>query len=194
MGPSSDPNLLARPFAPGTIAFVSHGDAARAVLITGVFGSGKSSVAAEMADILERRDVRYALLDLDYLAWGYPGSGRREAEHRMMLKNLQAVTANYVDAGVRSFVLARSIRSRSELDSLRSALGMPLTTVRLTLPVREIQRRLSADVTSARRDDLREAAAWIAAAHGVGIEDATVSNEGSIPDVASSILERLGWT
>jgi putative protein kinase ArgK-like GTPase of G3E family len=41
--------------------------AAEAVLITGVYGSGKSSAAEEIAYLLEQRGTRYALLDLDFL-------------------------------------------------------------------------------------------------------------------------------
>jgi adenylylsulfate kinase-like enzyme len=41
---------------------------AEAVLLTGVYGSGKSSVAAEIAYLLERQGRPYALLDLDYLS------------------------------------------------------------------------------------------------------------------------------
>ena len=52
---------------------------AEAVLIVGAYLTGKSSVAAEIADILEDRGVFYALLDLDYLGWadapGYDGHG-----------------------------------------------------------------------------------------------------------------------
>jgi adenylylsulfate kinase-like enzyme len=40
---------------------------AEGVLITGVYESGKSSVAAEIAYLLEQRGEPYALLDLDYL-------------------------------------------------------------------------------------------------------------------------------
>ena len=36
-----------------------------AVLITGVYGSGKSSVAQEIAHLLDKQDAPYALLDLD---------------------------------------------------------------------------------------------------------------------------------
>ena len=42
------------------------------VLITGVYGSGKSSVAAEIAYLLEQHGERFALLDLDYLSWAGP--------------------------------------------------------------------------------------------------------------------------
>jgi signal recognition particle GTPase len=41
---------------------------AEGVLITGVYGSGKSSVAAEIAYLLEQHGERFALLDLDYLS------------------------------------------------------------------------------------------------------------------------------
>jgi adenylylsulfate kinase-like enzyme len=36
------------------------------VLITGVYGSGKSTVGAEIAYLLEQRRQPYALLDLDF--------------------------------------------------------------------------------------------------------------------------------
>jgi adenylylsulfate kinase-like enzyme len=36
-----------------------------AVLLTGLFGTGKSTVAAEMADLLEDARLPYAALDLD---------------------------------------------------------------------------------------------------------------------------------
>ena len=40
---------------------------AEGVLITGVYGSGKSSVAAEIAYLLQQRRQPFALLDLDFL-------------------------------------------------------------------------------------------------------------------------------
>jgi len=45
---------------------------AESVLLTGVYGSGKSSVAEEIAYLLEQRGEPYALLDLDYLGWAGP--------------------------------------------------------------------------------------------------------------------------
>ena len=41
---------------------------AEGVLLTGVYGSGKSSVAQEIAYLLEQQGEPFALLDLDYLA------------------------------------------------------------------------------------------------------------------------------
>src|SRR5262245_41809878 len=108
--------------------------ALEAVLLTGAFGVGKSAVAAEIADALERLGVRYAMLDLDYLAWGYPGSDEDGAEFDMLLRNLEPVLSNYLSVGVRRVVLAGTIHAPQELAGLRAALPMPLRVVRLTVP------------------------------------------------------------
>ena len=52
-----------------------------------MYGSGKSSVAAEITYLLEQRDQPYALLDLDYLGW----VSDHAIGYRMMLRNLAAV-------------------------------------------------------------------------------------------------------
>ena len=166
---------------------------AEAVLITGVYGSGKSSVAEEIAYLLEQRGELYALLDLDYLSWAGTGADDRVAEFGLMLQNLTAVAANYRRAGIRVFVLAYFVRSRGEVQGVRQALGLPLRVVRLTVPLPDIERRLANDVTSGRRDDLRAAASSIAAAEGAGVEDAAISNDRPIGVVARDVMTLLGW-
>ena len=166
---------------------------AEGVLITGVYGSGKSSVAAEIAYLLERHGERFALLDLDYLSWGGTGADDRAAEFGLMLQNLSAVAANYRRAGIRLFVLAYFVRSADEVRSVREAVGLPLRVVRLEVPLPDIERRLAGDVTSGRRDDLREAAASIAAAEGAGVEDVVIGNDRPIGVVAQDVLSFLGW-
>jgi hypothetical protein len=166
---------------------------AEGVLVTGVYGSGKSSVAQEIAYLLEHRGEPYALLDLDYLSWAGTGAEDRAAEFAMMQANLTAVTANYRRAGIRVFVLAYFVRSPGEVHGVRQALGLPLRVVRLTVPLPDIQRRLAHDVTSGRRDDLREAASSIAAAEGAGVEDVAISNDRPIGVVARDVMTFLGW-
>ena len=163
------------------------------MLITGVYGSGKSSVAEEMAAVLEERNASYALLDLDFLAWFDTGEEGGPTEHSMMLTNLAAVVGNYLTVGVRFFILAKAFRDAGELEDLKVGLPMPLKVVRLTVPLEEIEGRLSHDVTTGRRDDLREAAAWVAASTGVGIEDLTVPNDRPVREVAVEVLNWLGW-
>lgn len=160
------------------------------VLITGVYGSGKSSVAAEITYLLEQRQRPYALLDLDYLGWG----GRDdEMGHRIMLRNLAAVGSNWRDVGIGVFVLAYFVRDLDALRSIREALGVPLRVVRLSVPLLEIERRLAGDVISGRRNDLREAAASLARREGLGIEDIAVDNDRAVGSVAREIMSWLGW-
>jgi hypothetical protein len=164
-----------------------------AVLITGVYGSGKSSVAQEIAVLLEQRNAPYALLDLDFLGWLDTGDEGGSTEHSVMLKNLTALISNYLAISIGFFVLAGAIRDRAQLEDLKAELPMPLRVVRLTVPLEEIEKRLRSEVTTGRGEDLREAALWVAGSLGVGIEDVTVSNERPIQEVAAEILEWLGW-
>ena len=147
----------------------------------------------EIAYLLEQRAEPYALLDLDYLSWGGTGADDRAAEFGLMLQNLSAVAANYRRAGIRLFVLAYFVRSPDEVRSVRDAVGLPLRVVRLEVPLPDIERRLAGDVTSGRRDDLREAAVSVAAAEGIGVEDVVIGNDRPIGVVARDVLSFLGW-
>jgi hypothetical protein len=66
--------------------------------------------------------------------------------------------------------------------------------VLLAVPLPDITRRLASDVTSGRANDLRAAGASIAAAEGVGVEDAVVTNDRPIAVVTQEVLTFLGWT
>jgi len=166
---------------------------AEGVLLTGVYGSGKSSVAEEIAYLLEHRGERYALLDLAYLSWAGDGTGDRGSEFGFMLENLAAVTANCRRAGIRLFVLAYFARNTSEVQGIRDALGLPLQVVRPTVPLPDIEQRLAGHVTGGRRDDLREAAASIATGEGTGVEDVAIGNDRPIALVARQVMTFLGW-
>lgn len=166
---------------------------AEGVLLTGVYGSGKSSVAEEIVYLLEQRADPHALLDLDYLSWAGTGTEDRAAEFALMLQNLTAVAANYRRAGIQHFVLAYFVRTPGEVLGVRDALGLPLRVAHLTVPLPVIEARLASDVTSGRRDDLREAASSIAGAAGAGVEDVTISNDRPIGTVAREVLAFLGW-
>lgn len=162
---------------------------AEAVLITGVFGSGKSSVAAEITYLLEQRLRPYALLDLDHLGW----VADHEMGHRMMLRNLAAVAPNFRDAGIDLFVLAYFARDHEAVRCIREALGVPLRVVRLAVPLQEIERRLGADPTSGRRDDLRDATASLASGEGIGVEDLVVDGDRPLAAVAREVTSWVGW-
>ena len=146
-------------------------DGAEAVLLTGLFGVGKSTVAADMADLLEDSGIVYAALDLDWLTWTNAGGPTRADEHRTMLTNLAAIVRNYRDAGVFKFVLARSVRDRHEHQSLAATMAMPVRVVELTLPYDELSRRLATDPTDERQEDLAHSREWLGENLGTGFAD-----------------------
>ncbi len=166
---------------------------AQAVLFTGVYGTGKTSMVEEIADIMEERGVRYGAIDLDWLAWFDPGFGDHDAGQPVMMQNVDAVVGNYHAAGIRRFVLAGAMSSVDQLDDLRAALSMPLTVVRLTVPIDEIERRLGASVTASRHDDLRVAKEWIATGRGEALGDLVLENDRPIREVALTVVSALGW-
>jgi adenylylsulfate kinase-like enzyme len=166
---------------------------AQAVLITGVYGTGKTSVVEEMADVLEGRGVRYAALDLDWLAWFNPGSPSHAAGFPVMLENVGAVIGNYLEAGVTHIAMAGSMSSADQVQALRDTLGMRLMVVRLTLPIEEIERRIGDSPTAGRQDDLEVARTWIAEGRGETIGDLVIENDRPLREVAQHVLDALGW-
>jgi hypothetical protein len=164
------------------------------VLISGAYGTGKSSVAAEIAETLERRGVSYGAIDLDWLMWFDVPGMEHGAARGVFLANVAGVVRNYRDFGVRHVVLAGAVRDRDEVRTLEAATSMPLRVVRLEVPLDEIARRLAPDPTSGRRDDLEVAARWLADGVGVGIEDLAVANVGAIQTAARPVIDWLGWT
>lgn len=163
------------------------------VLITGVYGSGKSTVAAEICYLLEQRRQPYALLDLDFLGWGVTDFDAGASTTALMLRNLAAVAANYRAAGIGLFILASFVSSQNELDDIRAAAGVPLRVVRLTAPLATIEQRLAAEVTTERQEELRQAARHLADGAGAGLEDVVVASDRPVSLVAREILTWLSW-
>ena len=165
----------------------------RALLITGVYGAGKSTVAAEIADILEARGERYAAIDLDWLAWAnVEGAGHDDPQ--LLIRNLAAVVANDRAAGARSFILAGTIETEAVLAALRDAVGAPLAVIRLDVPPDVIAARLGRDPTRARADDLAIALAALASGRGAGLGGAAVDGVGPVRVVAQRVLAAAGWS
>jgi adenylylsulfate kinase len=164
----------------------------RALLLTGIFGTGKSSVAEEIAELLEASEQRYAAIDLDWLGWSnVDGSGHDE--HEILARNLAAVVGIYREAGAQRFVLAGSVEDAARLEAIRAAIDAPLTVVKLTAPLDVIEERLGSSPTSGRADDLARARVSFAAGAGAGLEDVVIENTGPIRETALRVLEAAGW-
>lgn len=168
-------------------------DSAEAVLVTGVYGAGKSTVVADIGGMLERRGEYYGVLDVDWLGWFDAGVGD-EGHRRVLLSNVQRVCGAYLEVGVRRLALAHAVRDRAELDALRVAVAVPMRVVRLDVSADLVARRLSADPTEERReDDLRVAGEWLSARHGVGLEDLVLPGDQPVRRTSEAICSWLGW-
>jgi hypothetical protein len=162
------------------------------VLITGVYGAGKTSVCEEIAEVLEAAGRTYGAIDLDWLWWfDVPGLGERPRD-RVGLANLSAVVGNYLSVGVERFVIAGTVESGDDVDALRAALPFPLRVVQLTLPYDEIAARLSSAVTAGRANDLEEARRQIERLP-TDLGELVLANDRPIREVADQILDWLGW-
>ena len=163
------------------------------MLVTGVYGAGKSTVVADIGGMLERRGEYYGVLDVDWLGWFDAGAGA-EVHQRVLQSNVRSVCNNYLEAGVRRLALARAVRDRVELDALRVAVAVPMRVVRLDVSADLIARRLSADPTEERReDDLRVAREWMSARRGVGLEDLVLPGDQPVRRTSEAICSWLGW-
>jgi hypothetical protein len=164
-----------------------------ALLVTGVFGVGKTSVVEEMAEILESARIRYAALDLDWLCWGWPGTDTPEAGYQLMLENLASVVNNYRRRAVERFLMAGTIGTDAQLSLLGDTIGMPVRVVRLTLPINQIRHRLAEAPTVGRANDLRRAEEMVASRTSERLGDLAVNNDRPLREVADEILDWLGW-
>ena len=162
------------------------------MLITGAYGTGKSSAVEEIAELLEDAGLSYAAIDLDWLMW-FDADVDDAQREQVFLANLRAMVGNYLAVGVKWFLMAGAIRDEAALTAIREAIPVPLRVVRLSLPIAEIEARLGTAVTVGRQDDLRVARQWTAASTGVGIEDVTIPNDRPIRQTALEVLAWLDW-
>jgi len=185
-------DLLGGP-ARGAGTVPTPGDA-RAVLVTGVYGAGKTTVAVELADRLDAAGVAVAAIDLDWLGWySAPVAWDEHDDPRLTLRNLAALRDTYLDAGVRTFVLAGAAREPSAVERVRGVMRMPLDVVRLEVDAAIVRSRLTGDPNASRAEDLETALRDLEAERP---DDGAWPVDGSRPtgEVAAAILEHLGMS
>lgn len=148
---------------------------ARALLVTGTVGVGKSSVAAAAGDLLRERRVANAVVDLDELRRAWPAASDDRFNTRMMLANLSAVAANYVGAGFTTLVLAGVLETAEDRRQHAEAVAVPLTVCRLVADLDAVHRRLRG-----RHVDDHDGLAWHLHRSG---ELAAIQDESAVEDL-----------
>jgi hypothetical protein len=164
---------------------------ARTLLVTGAYGTGKSTLAAEMAEQLADRQIACAAIDIDWLGWFWLPGEREHTVNDIVIANLRAIAANYIEVGVARLILAGTIRTQHELGQLANVLPAPLRVLQLTVPLDEIARRLGADALPSRAEDLAMSATEPNA--GADIADLSLANDGDIGELAQRVTDWLGW-
>jgi hypothetical protein len=159
-------------------------------------GSGKTAVTIAIGELLERRSVPYALVDLDWLGWVEPARASLFSQRAVLAENLRLIWPTFREAGVESLVLARYVEDRGQLEEFRAALpGVELLVVRLVASQSVIEGRLRARDSGAQlAEHLAETAELAARAEVNALEDAVVENgDRPLEEVAAEVLSVSGW-
>ena len=166
---------------------------ASAVLLAGVYGAGKSTLAVELVDRLADVGEHAAAIDLDWLGWyGAPTSWDEHEDPRLTLEHLAFMAGRYTAVGVRRLVLAGTIPAGSRA-RYEAAVGVPLTVVRLEVPAAVIRERLTGDPNASRLEDLDHALAALAAGDPDDGADWAIEADRPVSVIAQAVLTRLGW-
>jgi predicted kinase len=171
----------------------------RALLLTGVAGVGKTTVAQAVGRILTASGCRTAVVDTDMLAQFGPPPSTGPAGvlfyDQLKCANLAAVWANFKAAGARFVVIAAGIDTPAVRDLYADCLkDCEVRLVRLTADDDTVRARLGRRDSGPQLErhlralDERRHAPTVSAS-----EDFAVTNDRSASDVATEILVRAGW-
>jgi ABC-type dipeptide/oligopeptide/nickel transport system ATPase component len=182
----------------------------RALIVCGTSGAGKSSVAAQICQLLTRAGASSAFIDADTLAqfgpapWGH----QQGVSFYDMLKckNVGSLWPNFRDAGARHVVLAAHVDSLQLREQYERALeGCVLQMALLIAPPGRLMQHLTGrqrdpfhHVTHAEDGMVRQEVVERLAEEQVrlqtaGVHDFAVVNDASPDQTAVRVLELAGW-
>ncbi|NUT38969.1 MAG: hypothetical protein HOV86_03190 [Thermoactinospora sp.] len=170
---------------------------ARALLIIGTVGAGKTTTAGAVGESLSEQGVPNAVIDLDAIRQAWPAPPDDPFHFRLTLRNLRSLAAAYLEAGFTRLVLAGVIENAGERARLAEAVGAELTVCRLRPRLTDVRDRLT------RRHVLEAASlSWHLARsgelHGIleeaGVEDVIVDvGCDTPPELAVRVMKAVGW-
>jgi hypothetical protein len=164
------------------------------LIVTGTMGAGKTAVLGEASNILAKRQVVHAAIDLDALGLAHLSSGA--PSDGVMYENLRSIYGNYSAVGVQRFLLARAIEDDIQLRLCRDIIPAANTVVcRLTASIETMKRRVQMRESGiSQREYVARVAKLNVILDRTGLEDFAIANEGrSLTDVALEMLVKAGW-
>ena len=157
-------------------------------------GAGKTAVLGEASDILARRQIVHAAIDLDALGLAHlPSAACCDG---VMYDNLRSIRRNYAALGVQRFLVARAIEDDAQLKLCRDSIPVENTVVcRLTASIEAMERRVEMrDLGTSQRGYVARVAKLNVILDRARLEGFAVTNENrSLTDVALEMLVKAGW-
>lgn len=189
------PRPVRPPYAAETHADSPRG--ARALLINGTVGVGKTTVAEAVGGLLADARVPHAVLDLDWLSNSWPVPPGDRFDFGVLLRNLRSIAGHYLDAGATRLVLAGVIEDEDGRKQLTEALGVDLTVCRLRaeLPIvhQRLVRRHDGESGALRRHLNRSGELDGILSRGAADDFTVDTGTGSVTDIALSVIRAAGW-
>jgi len=166
------------------------------MLITGPIGVGKTSVAAEVSELLDHAKVAHGMVDIDSLRWCYPRPPQDPFRIELAMKNLVAVWNNFQAFGAKRLVLADVLETRDHLERYHKAVpGAEIFVVRLHATLSTLTQHVQQrEIGSALTRHLQRAAELTALMERNHVEDMLVDIEGkTVTNIAQEILTHSNW-
>jgi hypothetical protein len=164
------------------------------LIITGTMGAGKTAILGEASDILAKRQIVHAAIDLD--AFGLAHLPSAASSDCVMYDNLRSICRNYAALGVQRFLVARAIEDSAQLKLCRDIIPAVNTVVcRLTASIEAMKRRVQTrDLGISQGEYVARVAKLSVILDRARLEDFAVTNEHrSLTDVAIEMLNKAGW-
>ncbi len=165
-----------------------------AIVITGPVGSGKTTTARRLSDLLRERDLSHALVDVDEVRAFHPVAADDHFNHRIAMKNIAAMSQTFAEAGARWLIFADVIEHDGHRQAYARAIpNARIVVVRLNVDFPALEKRLRQRETPERVEwYLKRAPELQDLMERNGVGDIVIDIDNHTPhDVAEEILHTL---
>ncbi len=166
----------------------------QAIIFTGPVGSGKSSTAKALAELLEHNDISCALIDMDALHWFHPTPEGDPFGSEVGFRHLTQMTDTWRELNIPLLILADVIETSAE-EHQRCMPDYPVRVIRLEVAFDRLEARLQSREPEAqvpwhldRARELQE----IMERNAIGDVVVSVKDE-SPEEIALQVAKQLGF-